>query len=89
MARIAGVDLPRDKRGEIAIHVGMAAVHDAADAFGAGGFRLLDHHVDVVGETCGDRPSLLLGERLCQRIANRQVLVEEDRARNGFGSDVL
>jgi hypothetical protein len=57
----------------------VAAVDDAADGLLAGRLRLLDHHVDVVREAGRDRTALLFGERLRERIADRQVLVEERR----------
>ena len=77
------------QRLEIAIHVGMAAVDDAADAVGAGGLRLLDHQIDVVGEAGRHRPALRFGERFRQRIPDRQVLVEQHRAVDRVRRDVL
>src|SRR5207248_1376076 len=41
------------ERGEVAIHVGMPAVDNAADAVLAGGSRLLDHQIHVVGKAGG------------------------------------
>jgi hypothetical protein len=67
----------------------MAAVDDAADAVLPGGFRLRDHHVHVVGKADRHGPSRLLGERLRQRIADRQMLVKQHRAAKRVGRDVL
>lgn len=74
---------------EIAVHVGMAAVDDAADAVGAGRFRLRDHQLDVVAEADLDRPPLRFGECLRQRITDRQVLVKQDRAVDRVRRDIF
>ena len=77
------------QRREIAIHVRMAAVDDAADAVRGGGLRFFDHQVDIVCEARGQRPALGGGQRLRQRIADGQVLVEQRRAGDRVGRDVF
>ena len=67
----------------------MPAVDDAADAVGAGRLGLRHHQVNVVAEADRHRPGLRVGERFRQRIADRQVLVEQDRAVDRPRRDVL
>jgi hypothetical protein len=77
------------ERLEIAIHVGVAAVDDAADAVGAGRLGFRHHQVDIVAVADRHRPSLRFGERLGQRIADGQMLVKEDRPVDRLRRDVL
>ena len=67
------------QRAEIAIHIRMSAVDDAADAVGGGRLRFVDHQIDVIAETGRHRTPLLLRERFRERIADGQVLVEQHR----------
>ena len=77
------------QRREIAIHVRMPAVDDAADAVRGSGLRFFNHQVDIICEGRGHRAALGRGERLRQRIPDRQVFVEQRRAFDRIGCDVL
>ncbi len=66
---------------EAAVHVRVAAVDDAAHAISAGGPRLGNHQVDVVGKVRRRRRSLPGGNRVGQWIVKRQVLVKQHCSR--------
>src|SRR5581483_32004 len=67
----------------------MAAVDDAHDAVLPGELRFFDDEIHVVAERGRRRPRLRLGHRAGERIADRQVLVEERRTAELCGREVL